>query len=60
MPFMIAYQPGDLVLVAFPFSTGAQTKNRPALVVLDTGDVSVAVAARSVADWVLEAKGAPD
>jgi len=28
--------------------------------VLDTGDVSVAVAARSVADWVLEAKGAPD
>ena len=28
--------------------------------VLDTGDVSVAVAARSVADWVLHASGVPD
>lgn len=42
---MTTYQPGDLVLVAFPFSTGAQTKNRSALVLLDTGDEDI-VAAR--------------
>ena len=45
MPSMTIYQPGDLVLVAFPFSTGDQTKNRPALVLLDAGDADI-VAAR--------------
>lgn len=35
---MTTYQPGDLLLVAFPFSTPGQAKNRPALVLLDTGD----------------------
>jgi mRNA interferase MazF len=42
MPFMTNYRPGDLVLIAFPFSTG-QTKDRPALVILDTGDSDVLV-----------------
>lgn len=41
---MTNYQPGDLVLVAFPFVGGTQTKQRPALVVLDTGDADVVVA----------------
>ncbi len=29
---MTVYQPGDLILVAFPFSSGASVKARPALV----------------------------
>ncbi len=41
---MINYQPGDLVLVAFPFSGGGQAKNRPAMVIVDTGDADVVVA----------------
>src|SRR5260370_13963849 len=40
-PFMTNYRPGDLVLIAFPFSTGTQTKDRP--VILDTGDSDVLV-----------------
>ena len=40
---MTNYRPGDLVLIAFPFSTGTQTKDRPALVILDTGDADVLV-----------------
>jgi mRNA interferase MazF len=40
---MINYQPGDLVLVAFPF-TGGGSKVRPALVLLDTGDDDILVA----------------
>ena len=35
---MTSFQPGDVVLVAFPFTSGGQTNERPALVLLDTGD----------------------
>ncbi|HEY7066014.1 MAG TPA: type II toxin-antitoxin system PemK/MazF family toxin [Chloroflexota bacterium] len=41
---MMNYQPGDLVLVAFPYTAGNQTRTRPALVVLDSGDADVLVA----------------
>ena len=44
MPSMTNYQPGDLVLVAFPYAGGTQSKNRPALVILDTGNSDVVVA----------------
>jgi mRNA interferase MazF len=38
------FEPGDLLLLAFPFADEAVTKKRPALVVLDTGDEDVPVA----------------
>ncbi len=41
---MILYEPGDVVLVEFPFTSGAGSKLRPALVILDTGDVDLVVA----------------
>jgi mRNA interferase MazF len=41
---MTGYAPGELVVVSFPFTAGRQMKNRPALVVLDTGDADVVVA----------------
>ena len=41
---MTNYQPGDLVLIAFPFTAGPQTKSRPAMVVLDVGDADILVA----------------
>jgi mRNA interferase MazF len=41
---MTVYQPGSVILVAFPFSSGSSVKARPALVVLDTGDSDVVVA----------------
>jgi mRNA interferase MazF len=41
---MTVYQPGDVILVAFPFSSGSSAKARPAMVVLDTGDNDVVVA----------------
>lgn len=41
---MTSYQPGDIVLVAFPYARGAQIKNRPALVIVDTGNADVVVA----------------
>jgi mRNA interferase MazF len=41
---MMNYQPGELFLVAFPYTSGAQTKKRAALVILDTGDDDVLVA----------------
>jgi mRNA interferase MazF len=40
---MTNYQPGDLVLIAFPY-TGGGTKVRPAMVVADTGDADIVVA----------------
>ena len=48
---MINYKPGDIVLVAFPFSSGGQSKNRPAMVVLDTGDADILVARVTTHDW---------
>ena len=44
MPSTTSYLPGDLVLVDFPFTTSGPGKPRPALVVLDTGDVDVVLA----------------
>ncbi|MBI2477816.1 MAG: type II toxin-antitoxin system PemK/MazF family toxin [Planctomycetia bacterium] len=44
MPSTTTYQPGDLLLIAFPFSGGSQIKTRPALVVLDASDDDVVVA----------------
>ncbi|MCI2431003.1 type II toxin-antitoxin system PemK/MazF family toxin [Candidatus Acetothermia bacterium] len=41
---MTNYQPGDLLLIAFPYARGTQTKNRPALIILDTGNADVVVA----------------
>ncbi|MGP0069398.1 MAG: type II toxin-antitoxin system PemK/MazF family toxin [Isosphaeraceae bacterium] len=41
---MTSYQPGDLVLVDFPFTTSGPSKPRPALVILDTGDADVLLA----------------
>jgi mRNA interferase MazF len=41
---MTNFQAGDLVLVAFPFTTGAQVKLRPALILLDSGDTDILVA----------------
>jgi mRNA interferase MazF len=41
---MILYKPGDVVLVKFPFTSGAGSKLRPALVILDTGDADLVVA----------------
>ncbi len=38
------YQPGDVVLLQFPFSDGSSVKLRPALILLDTGDADVVVA----------------
>ncbi len=42
---MPTYKPGDVVLLDFPFVSGASTKRRPALVLLDIGDADI-VAAR--------------
>ena len=41
---MTTYQPGDVVLLAFPFTDGVRQKQRPALVLLDTGDPDIVVA----------------
>jgi mRNA interferase MazF len=37
-------EPGDLVLLNFPFTSETGAKQRPAMVVLDTGDDDVLVA----------------
>jgi mRNA interferase MazF len=39
-----SFRRGDVVLLTFPFTSGAGTKNRPALVLLDTGDADVVLA----------------
>src|SRR4051812_19067327 len=44
MQSMMTYPPGDIVLVAFPYSSGAQSRTRPALIILDAGDPDVLVA----------------
>ena len=44
MPSMTTYQPGDFLLLAFPFGDGTRSKNRPALVLIDTGDQDVLLA----------------
>ncbi|MCX7841313.1 MAG: type II toxin-antitoxin system PemK/MazF family toxin [Anaerolineae bacterium] len=41
---MTNYNPGDIVLIDFPFVSGNETRRRPALVLLDTGDADVVVA----------------
>lgn len=41
---MIAYRPGDVVLLMYPFTSAEGAKKRPALVLLDTGDDDVVVA----------------
>src|SRR5947209_11470993 len=41
---MIAFSPGELVVVQFPFTSGHQAKPRPAMVRLDTGDQDIVVA----------------
>jgi mRNA interferase MazF len=41
---MTIYAPGELLLVDFPFVSGATGKLRPALVILDSGDSDVLVA----------------
>lgn len=41
---MAQYQPGELLFVFFPFASGGRGKDRPALVLLDTGDADVLVA----------------
>ena len=41
---MTPFRRGDLVLLAFPFSSGAGFKQRPALVILDSSDEDVLVA----------------
>jgi len=38
------FEPGELVLLAFPFSSETGAKQRPALVLLDTGDNDLLVA----------------
>jgi len=41
---MTNYEAGDFVLVTFPYTGGTQSRNRPALVILDTGKADVVVA----------------
>ena len=41
---MTNYQFGELVLVAFLFAGAAETKRRPGLVLLDTGDEDMIIA----------------
>lgn len=39
-----SYQAGEFIIVDLPFSSGSQSKIRPVLVILDSGDADVLVA----------------
>jgi PemK-like, MazF-like toxin of type II toxin-antitoxin system len=41
---MTTYQAGELLVVSFPFTSAQSAKNRPALVLLDTGDADIVIA----------------
>lgn len=41
---MTRYEPGGILLLVFPFSDAGGAKQRPALVILDTGDADMLVA----------------
>ena len=41
---MTRYEPGDVLLLVFPFTGEAGKKQRPAVVILDAGDADVVVA----------------
>lgn len=41
---METYQPGEVLLLKFPFSSGEDAKHRPALLLLDVGDDDIVVA----------------
>jgi mRNA interferase MazF len=51
MPSTTSYRAGDLLLVDFPFTASGQTKARPALVILDTGDADVMLARVTTQTW---------
>ena len=38
------YRPGEIVLLSFPFADATRVKQRPALVLLDTGNEDIVVA----------------
>jgi mRNA interferase MazF len=40
---MTTFEPGDLVLIALPFTSGAGSKQRPGLIVFDAGDSDIIV-----------------
>ena len=44
MPSTTTFQPGELVLVAFPFTRGTGAKRRPALVLIDDGGQDIPLA----------------
>src|SRR2546423_14496528 len=41
---MQSYQPGEVLLLTFPFADATGARRRPALVLLDTGDADIVVA----------------
>jgi mRNA interferase MazF len=41
---MTTYKAGELLVVSFPFTSAQSAKNRPALVLLDSGDADIVIA----------------